>query len=152
MFKQTLYVIALVIVLAVVSALGYAVLKSLKALPAQIQQTASSSIYDTSELQVQSPLPNAVVQSPLTVSGEAVGGWYFEAVFPVRLTDANGNVIATGQARAMGDWTTTSSVPFTATIDFQTAATPTGFLILQNDNPSGNPATLKEVKIPVRFR
>lgn len=55
---------------------------------------------------VDSPAPNAVISSPLTVTGTARGTWYFEASFPVRLLDDLGNELAVAPAQAQGDWMT----------------------------------------------
>lgn len=41
-------------------------------------------------IHVTAPVAQALVQSPLTVSGTARGTWYFEASFPVRLVDTDG--------------------------------------------------------------
>ncbi len=94
---------------------------------------------------------NAVVESPLTIEGEARGSWYFEAVFPVALYDADGNVIASGQAQAQSDWMTSDYVPFTVTLTFSKPTTETGVLKLMKDNPSGDPARDNALDIPVRF-
>ena len=105
---------------------------------------------------VSSPLPHASVSSPLTVTGQARGNWYFEASAPVVLVDWDGKIIAQGHVQAQGDWMTTDYVPFTATLEF-TAPTSspsipnTGTLILKNDNPSGDPARDKALEIPVTF-
>src|SRR3989344_1342555 len=49
---------------------------------------------------------NALLTSPYTVRGEARGTWYFEASFPVRLVDANGNLVVQWHAEAQRDWMT----------------------------------------------
>lgn len=100
---------------------------------------------------VNAPLPGAKVTSPLTITGRARGNWYFEASFPVRLLDANGNEIALKAAQAQGDWMTTEYVPFSVTLTFAQPATPTGTLILQKDNPSGESQFDDFVSIPVTF-
>lgn len=105
----------------------------------------------TSMVRVSSPLPNSVVRSPLKVTGEARGNWFFEASFPVRLIDANGRQLAIGVAQAKGEWMTTNFVPFEATLTFSNPTTSTGTLILEKDNPSGLPENAAEVRVPVRF-
>lgn len=97
------------------------------------------------------PLSNVLVQSPLVVKGEARGNWYFEASFPVKIIDANGQVLGQVPAQAQGDWTTTDFVPFLATLQFATSTTETGTVVFQKDNPSGLPANDKSVSIPVYF-
>ena len=104
------------------------------------------------------PKADAVITNPLKISGKARGGWYFEASFPILLTDWDGKIIAEGIATAVGDWMTSEFVPFTATLNY---ASPykvgdpdfmkRGTLILKNDNPSGLPANDKAIEIPVRF-
>lgn len=100
---------------------------------------------------VEGPLPGTQVKSPLVVSGRARGNWYFEASFPVKLLDGNGNVLALAPAQAQGDWMTTNYVPFSVTLTFPTPVTATGTLILQKDNPSGEPQNDDFVSIPVTF-
>ena len=102
-------------------------------------------------IRVSSPTPNTVVTSPLTVTGEARGNWYFEAQFPVKLYDAQGNLLASGPAHAQGDWMTDAFVPFTVTLDFKKPTTDTGALVLEKDNPSGLPQNEAHVSIDVRF-
>jgi hypothetical protein len=108
-----------------------------------------ASAYDM--IVVDSPLPGATITSPLTVSGKARGGWYFEASFPVRLLDANGTVLAELPATAEGEWMTSEYVPFSATFSYQTPTTPTGTLVFHNDNPSGLPENDRQLDVPVVF-
>ncbi len=102
-------------------------------------------------IKISHPKPNQIITSPFTVKGEARGTWYFEASFPVRLYDGNNVEIALAPAQAQGDWMTTSFVPFQVTLNFNTPATPTGTLVLEKDNPSGEPALDDAISIPVKF-
>lgn len=102
-------------------------------------------------IKIDSPRPNPKIASPLELTGQARGTWYFEAVFPVELQDSNGNVLATGQAQAQGDWMTEDFVPFAASLEFAAPATPTGTLILKKDNPSGLPENDMSLKVPIKF-
>lgn len=104
------------------------------------------------KIQVSAPLPGALVQSPLKVTGQARGTWYFEASFPVKLVDANGQELAAVPAQAQGDWMTQDFVPFEAKLNFTAPPSATGFLILEKDNPSGLPQNADSISIPVRFR
>lgn len=103
-------------------------------------------------IRLESPQTDALVQSPLTVRGQARGTWYFEATFPVKLIDANGKVLVAQAASAQSNWMTEDFVPFTSTLLFPTPSTTTGWLILSKDNPSDLPVNADELKIPVRFR
>ena len=102
-------------------------------------------------IRVTSPQPNASVRSPLTITGEARGNWYFEASFPVKILDADGRELGVHYAQAQGEWMTTNFVPFSSTLNFATSTTPTGTLVLQKDNPSGLPENDAEIRIPIRF-
>ncbi|MEK7650605.1 MAG: Gmad2 immunoglobulin-like domain-containing protein [Patescibacteria group bacterium] len=107
---------------------------------------------ENAKIKLTDPKSNQIVSSPLTVTGEARGTWYFEASFPVRLLDENGQELAVMPAQAQGEWMTENFVPFSVTLAFPTPATATGKLILQKDNPSGDPARDEQIEIPVRFR
>jgi len=102
-------------------------------------------------IQVFSPTVDAVVGSPLTVTGKARGNWYFEASFPIRLFDANGKELAVAIAQAQGEWMTTDFVPFQTTLTFTNPTTSTGTLVLEKDNPSGLPQHAGELRVPVKF-
>lgn len=119
-------------------------------------QSSSSASVASSEaeirIQVTNPQPNQVVTSPLTITGQARGTWYFEASFPVKLLDGNGNQIAIAPAQAQGDWMTENFVPFSVTLTFATPSTPAGTLVLEKDNPSGLPEHAAQITIPVQFQ
>ncbi len=97
-----------------------------------------------------SPTSGSVIKSPLTITGTVPAGWMFEGVFPMKLVDSNKKIIATAQAREVtpGSWQSGKPVAFSATVTFTTKAK-TGTLILENDNPSGDPANLKTFEVPV---
>lgn len=93
----------------------------------------------------------APISSPLTVSGEVPGSWSFEASFPVRLTDADGTVLAEAVAQIEGDWMTEEMVPFSVTVTFDAPPGRHGFLILVKENPSGLPEHDDSLSIPITF-
>ncbi len=106
----------------------------------------------TNLIKIDSPRPNAIVTSPLEITGQARGTWYFEASFPVKLLDANGAELAIIPAQAQGEWMTENFVPFEATLEFIAPTTATGTLILEKDNPSGLPEYADSLIVPVRFK
>lgn len=91
------------------------------------------------------------IASPLVVTGEARGTWFFEATFPVRLLDASGALIVEHYAQAQGEWMTEAFVPFRAELRFESPATATGTLVLQKSNPSDMREHDDELRVPVRF-
>ena len=110
-------------------------------------------------IRISEPRPNTVITNPLAVKGMARGSWFFEASFPVKLFDGNGELLATGIAQAKADpvrgngagWMTSEFVPFEATLTF-TAPAETGVLVLQKDNPSGLSENTDSLRVPVRFK
>jgi hypothetical protein len=104
-------------------------------------------------LQVTAPYPYREITSPLTITGQARGTWFFEASFPVVLTDWDGKIIAQGIATAKSDWMTENFVPFEAKLEFtKPVYNNRGTLILKKDNPSGLPQYDQAYEIPVVFK
>jgi hypothetical protein len=101
------------------------------------------------EIVVTCPQPNQCVSSPLTVQGKAKSPWFFEASFPIRLVDAQGNQLSASNGKAIGDWTTGDFVAFEGKLDFVVTKETKGKLILENDNPSGLPENARKKEIPV---
>src|SRR3989344_7562332 len=105
-------------------------------------------------IRINSPRSNQSVASPLTILGEARGNWFFEASFPVFLTDWDGRILAQGIATAKSEWMTTDFVPFEATLTFTVDKNPysnRGTPILLKDNPSGLSIYDDALEIPVVF-
>lgn len=104
------------------------------------------------KVSVSLPQTNGKVVSPVTVLGTVTGGgWYFEASFPITVLDGDGTVLGRAPAQAQGDWMTTGTVPFVATITFSNPKYVTGTILLEKDNPSGLPQNAGEFMVPVRF-
>jgi uncharacterized membrane protein len=116
-----------------------------------VVQTTHTSLKGV-ELVVTSPTADSVITSPLTITGEAPGFWYFEATFPVVLVNWDGLIIAEGYATAQGEWMTENYVPFIATLEFiKPEYGDTGALILQRDNPSGLPENDDAIEFQILF-
>ncbi|MBD3311771.1 MAG: hypothetical protein GF349_04765 [Candidatus Magasanikbacteria bacterium] len=103
-------------------------------------------------IRLDKPRPNQGVDSPLSISGEARGTWFFEGSFPVVLTDWDGRIIAESFATTSADWMTEDFIPFTAVLEFEKPDLyDYGSLILQKDNPSGLPENDDALEIPIKF-
>lgn len=106
----------------------------------------------TDDIVITKPTRGAAVSSPLSIEGEARGSWFFEATFPVMLTNWDGLIIGEGYATANGDWMTDDLVPFTASIIFTDPEVgQTGTLILKKANASGLPENDESIEIPISF-
>ena len=103
-------------------------------------------------VRISTPLPDQNITSPLLIEGEARGTWFFEADFPVILTNWDGLIIAEHYAHAEGEWMTESFVPFTAILEFEKPNYgERGTLILQKANPTGFPEFDDAVEISILF-
>ncbi|MFA7702048.1 MAG: Gmad2 immunoglobulin-like domain-containing protein, partial [Patescibacteria group bacterium] len=92
-----------------------------------------------------------IVSSPLSIEGSALGTWFFEGSFPVKVLDQSGQELGRGVAQAQESWMTTGFVPFKASIVFTKPTSSTGSLVLQKDNPSGLSQNDKQVVFPINF-
>ncbi|MDB5266249.1 MAG: hypothetical protein JWN89_64 [Parcubacteria group bacterium] len=103
---------------------------------------------------VTTPAAGATTTSPISLSGNAQGSWFFEASAPVLIMDAAGKTLGQGTIHATGDWMTTAYVPFTGSVAYTlpVGTTTEGFVIFMNDNPSGDPARSVSIRVPVHFK
>jgi len=114
--------------------------------------TGTSPVKSSDQPIISIPQPNTKVTSPLTVKGTAPANWFFEGQIHLKLVDANKKVIAgaAGKEVTPGSWMEDKPVEFEGTIQFATTAK-NGFLIIENDNPSGLSENQKTFEIPVTF-
>lgn len=148
MMKQILIAVILGVALLAVAVVGYVYNH-----PAETPPDAPVSGND--KIQVEQPQPGDTISSPVRVHGRAKGSWFFEASFPIIVTDWDGRIIGEGIATADGDWMTDEFVPFTGEIRFSLPAeTPykRGALIFKKDNPSGLPQNDDAFEMPVLFK
>ncbi|MGB3799523.1 MAG: Gmad2 immunoglobulin-like domain-containing protein [Lewinella sp.] len=102
-------------------------------------------------IRVDIPVLDMEAVSPLTVSGQARGTFYFEGNFTVRLKDSEGNTLAQEPATAQDDWMTEDWVPFQSVLKFDAPNSATGQVIFESANPSGLAENARHFSIPVRF-
>ena len=104
-----------------------------------------------SDIVITSPLENSVITSPITITGQIPNTWVFEASFPIAILDSQKNEITRVGVQTQGDWMTDQILDFSVTVPFTTADS-TGFILIQNDNPSGLPENSKSFLLPIRFK
>ncbi len=126
--------------------------------PDTVGEVTDLEVVANPDIQVEAPAPSSVITSPLALSGQAKGTWYFEASAPVEILDWQGNVIAQSYVTAQGNWMTVNFVPFTGTITFTSPYTPgdpvawkQGSIVFKKDNPSGEPQNDAQIVIPIQF-
>ena len=136
---------------------GYPVMKSL---PLQCRTPDGRNFVEDMEkpqigyllIRVENPTSGSQIASPLEITGQARGNWYFEADFPITLEDQTGRVLAQTIAQAQGEWMTTEFVPFKATLNFNPGALTEATLIFHKNNPSGLPENDDRFEIPVKLK
>lgn len=96
-------------------------------------------------------LSKPYLTGPAKVTGSMPSSWYFEASAFLVLKDANEKILYEGPLKAEGEWTKPGLIPFEANLIFDTPSTATGFLVLQNDNPSGIPENQMSETYQVTF-
>lgn len=101
------------------------------------------------QIVLDNPAEGEIVESPINISGQARGGWFFEATFPVRLEDENGNIIAQSYVQTDKEWMTQDFVPFFGDLEYEIDRAIDGFLILEKANPSGLPEHADELMVSV---
>lgn len=106
---------------------------------------------DDENIRVTSPGVDDVVTSPLVITGEARGTWYFEGDFPVALYDKDCRELVRGYVSSQEPWMVPDFVPFEGTIEFDPGDSTTGALVLEKDNPTGCVQYDDNLIIPVRF-
>lgn len=103
------------------------------------------------EILVHAPRPTQKITSPLRISGEARGPWFFEGSFSAELFDPNGQSLGTAILQAQGEWMSEEMVPFVGELTFTAPSGGKGTLMIHNANPSGLPENQKELRMPVSF-
>lgn len=92
------------------------------------------------------------LEPSITFTGKARGTMFFEASFPVVVTDDIGTIVAQGIAQAQGDWMTEDFVPFSVTLTMiDSPTTATGKILFKKDNPSGLPEHDYTHLVPITF-
>lgn len=105
-------------------------------------------------IMINSPQPGLSINSPISISGQAVGNWFFEAQFSIDVVNWDGLIVGTGIATAQGEWMTENMVPFIADIEFDNTGaniSPSATLIFHKANPSGLPQNDMTLEYPVYF-
>jgi hypothetical protein len=109
-------------------------------------------IEENDYIHIINPKPNDIVTSPLNITGEARGTWFFEGDFPLSLYDKDCTELVRSYASTQELWMTEDFISFEGTIDFDPGVSSTGFLVLENANTSGCSVYEKKLVIPVRFK
>ena len=102
-------------------------------------------------INIDKPLAGKIVHSPLSVTGQARGFWFFEGSFPITIYDSEDNELGSTTAIAQSEWMTSDFVNFTATLSFHKPSTETGYIVFKKDKPSALADNDQELILEVNF-
>lgn len=118
----------------------------------RVAATAQKTTVDSSSgIKVTSPAAGSKITSPIEISGEALGNWFFEGEFAVSLLDSSGKMITDSIVKAQDEWMTEGYVPFLAYMDFPDQPKGSGYLMFNKNNPSGLASGNAEYKVKISF-
>lgn len=105
---------------------------------------------------INSPVKDAIITSPISISGRARGTWFFEGSFPMQVYDSNNKLLGISTAKfspksESDTWMTENFVDFCGEIKFSQPATDSGYILFKKDNPSGLPQNDESFKLPIKF-
>lgn len=139
--KKFIFIVIIVIVVIVLTALVFDWGRN---------SDTTQMIKQEASVKLDSPKENEGVKSPIKISGQAKGTWFFEGSFPVELMDTDRNILATSFATSTEDWMTENFIPFSATLEFtKPTSTKHVLLVLKKDNPSGLKEKDESISIPL---
>lgn len=102
-------------------------------------------------IEIETPLPNMEISSPLKITGKARGTWFFEAGAPIAIVNENYEILGKSYIKATDKWMTEDFVPFTGSIEFEAPNDERGYIIFRKANPSGKPEFDRVYTWPVLF-
>ena len=114
-------------------------------------ESADTGLRDAASLAVFVDLPvDAVLTSPMQISGTADSRFFHEGVFPIRLLGADGCVLGEAPAMPTGDWMVPGQVAFEATLTFRATPGTSAVLVFEQDIIGENPLPPLDVRTLVR--
>ncbi len=139
-------IIVLIFIAVIAIAFG---LSKKNAVSPDLSSVTPTVLGNTGDLVSFSVAAGAPVSGNMTITGSVQNAYFFEANILVKVLDANQNVLVDTYGTATTDWMTTAPVSFTTNIDFTNLPSGPGYIMLENDNPSGDPNLVKQILIPV---
>lgn len=94
--------------------------------------------------------PGTKLYDGMRITGNVPAGWPFEAVFGINVVDGTGKNIGGGRP-TVPNWMSPTGAWFSAYLAVHAESIKTGYLVLQNDNPSDMRQYDDSVRIPVVF-
>jgi hypothetical protein len=102
------------------------------------------------------PAENQAVSSPVSISGQVRGTWFFEGSFPVEVYDDSNELLGSGTAQFVPsaeepEWMTKDFVNFSGSIKFLNTSATSGYILFKKDNPSGLTENDESFKLSIKF-
>jgi hypothetical protein len=146
------WLVALVVLAIIISAIAKQY--SGRAQAVGIGSDRSSISATLSDIDIVSPLPNAVVSLPIIISGTAKSEWYDNGVFPIELYDGQNNLLASSFAIADSaplDGGVANFSGIFESVDTEPSVS-IGRVVLYKKKLQNNPADGEIASIGVRFK
>ncbi len=102
-------------------------------------------------VEVTSPELGMEIKSPFIIQGQASGTWFFEAVLPISVINAEGDILAEDLIMTDEDWMTEEMIEFEKQIIFEASGSNYGFIRINKNNPSDIPRNSNSYYWPVEF-
>lgn len=109
----------------------------------------------SAEIIVYQPRAEGSVEPPFLIVGEAHEDWFVDGIFPIRIYDADDNLVSRITARQTDvQWRTEGFLPFEASVDRYEflPVDRRGYLLFQKNETSGIIGTEASVETPIRFK
>lgn len=96
-----------------------------------------------------SVLPGGEITGEFVLTGAVKNAYFFEANIGVSILDKNKNPLLQTFGTATTDWMTTEPVSFTSNLNVTNLPKGEGYILIENDNPSGEEGYSKKIFIPI---
>lgn len=145
-------IIGIILVLTVIAG-GYFLIFQTPPTPPVISTPTAISTPSISSNQptLTSPQPESIITGPLVIRGYVPKNWTFEGQFRMKLLDDKRKLII--QDRVPVEWDAENqkdALYFVESYNYHTTSK-SGYLVLENDNPSGLPENHKSTETPIYF-
>lgn len=103
-------------------------------------------------IEVTTPEPYAIIESPFKIEGKAHGTWFLNNAILVKVLDDNKKILATKSVYALDDTSANRLIPFVAAIEFPTPQTYRGQILVEKTSTVDNPGKNGPLVIPIKFK
>lgn len=104
-----------------------------------------------SPIKISKPSLGQEISSPLEISGQAPGSWFFEANLSLKLVNDANEILAEKNYMTSKNWMTQEMISFETQLEFGNPEANAGYLRIDKANPSGRPQNANQFFWPITF-